>query len=204
MSKSCLPSLSEANRLLKEAEALNPGPWVQHSLYTGQAAGLIAGNCRHLDPEKAYILGMLHDIGRRFGVKDMRHSLDGFTYSMHGDYESLAKVCITHSFPTGNIRDAFGQWGCSPEEYHFVENYLQSAAFDDYDRLIQLCDAIALPSGFVLMEKRMVDVAVRHGIHEFIIPKWKATFQIKQYFENQMGRSIYAILPGVVENTFEI
>jgi hypothetical protein len=54
------------------------------------------------------------------------------------------------------------------------------------------------------MEKRMVDVAVRHGIHEFIIPKWKATFQIKQYFENQMGRSIYAILPGVVENTFEI
>ena len=50
----------------------------------------------------------------------------------------------------------------------------------------------------------MVEVALRHGTHEFTAPKWKATFEIKQYFERLMGKSLYSILPKVIENTFEI
>jgi hypothetical protein len=34
--------------------------------------------------------------------------------------------------------------------------------------------------------------------------KWKATFKTKQYFEKKMGKSIYSVLPGVIENTFEL
>jgi len=54
------------------------------------------------------------------------------------------------------------------------------------------------------MEKRMVYVALRHGIHEHIIDKWKATFETKKYFEEKMGKSIYSVLPRVIENTFEL
>ena len=200
--KEGLPTLGEAHMILEEATQLNPGPWVQHSIYTAQAAQIIADNCKELDSEKAYILGMLHDIGRRFGVTNMRHSLDGYTFSIEKGYDVLGKICLTHSFPIKNIKGAFGKWDCSNEEYTFVEGYLRSVVYDDYDRLIQLCDALALPSGFSLMEKRMVDVALRHGFHEYIIPKWKATFEIKQYFEKLIGTSIYSLLPNVVENTF--
>ena len=74
--------------------------------------------------------------------------------------------------------------------------------YDDYDRLIQLCDALALPTGFCLMEKRMVDVVLRHGTNEYMLPKWKATFDIKTYFEQIIQQSVYMVLPGVVQNTF--
>ena len=50
----------------------------------------------------------------------------------------------------------------------------------------------------------MVDVALRHGINEYTMLKWKATFEIKDYFENKTGKSIYSILPGVFENTFSL
>lgn len=199
-----IPTLEEATVILSEAEALNPGPWVQHSLYTGQAARLIAENCEGMDSQASYILGILHDIGRRFGVTSMRHSLDGYNYSVSKGYDFLGKICITHSFQTKDLKEAFGKWDCSEEEYRFVESYLEKVEYDDYDRLIQLCDALALPRGFTLMEKRMIDVALRHGVHENIIPKWKATFEIKEHFEQYMGRSIYSVLPGVIENTFEI
>ncbi|HBM81042.1 MAG: HD domain-containing protein [Clostridiales bacterium] len=197
-----VPTLNDAKKLLNEAEKLNPGPWVGHSLYAGKAAELIAQNCPELNSDTALVLGMLHDIGRRFGVTDMRHAIDGYNFCMDKGYTFLAKICMTHSFNYKDIRAAFGKWDCSKKEYDFVKEYLQTIEYDDYDRLIQLCDVLALPDGFCLIEKRMVDVALRHGIHEGIIPKWKATFETKDYFERKIGKSIYSLLPGVVENTF--
>jgi hypothetical protein len=198
-----VPTLNEAKDLLKEAGELNPGPWVDHSLYAGKAAELIAKNCKGLDSETASVLGMLHDIGRRYGVTDMRHVIDGYNFCMDRGYSFLAKICITHSFNYKDIKAAFGKWDCSEEEYNFVKEYLQTIEYDDYDRLIQLCDVLALPSGFCLIEKRMVDVALRHGMHEGILNKWRAAFETKNYFEQKIGKSIYNLLPGVVENTFK-
>jgi hypothetical protein len=202
--KNGLPTLEEARLLLEEGNMLNPGPWIDHCLYAGQAAQLIAQSCGDLDPETALILGILHDIGRRYGAKFMKHALDGYNFAMEKGYYKVARVCLTHSFNCNDIRSSFGRWDyCTKEEYDFVKEYIAKAEYDDYDRLIQLCDALALPSGFCLMEKRMVDVAMRHGMHEYIIDKWKATFETKKYFEDKMGKSIYSVLPGVIENTFE-
>ena len=197
-----IPTRDRAIAMLDEAERLNPGPWVQHSRYVGEAAALIAGQCDGMDAEKAYVLGLLHDIGRRVGKTNMRHILDGYTYAMENGFEAVGKICITHSFPTGDTQEAFGVWDCSEQEFVFVQEFLRSTEYDDYDRLMQLCDAVALPEGFVLMEKRMVDVALRHGTHAHIVGKWKATFQIKDAFEARMGRTIYSLFPHVVENTF--
>lgn len=72
-----VPTLEKANEMLAEAEKLNHGSWVKHSLYVAEGAKIIASNCGRMDEELAYIAGMLHDIGRRFGVTSMRHSIDG-------------------------------------------------------------------------------------------------------------------------------
>lgn len=50
-----LPTEEEALRELEEAERLNPGPWIKHSLNTGAAAKYIAEKVPGMDPEKAYI-----------------------------------------------------------------------------------------------------------------------------------------------------
>lgn len=68
--------------------------------------------------------------------------------------------------------------------------------------LTRLCDAIALPTGYCLIEKRLTDVALRHGVNDFSVPRWKAFINIQKDFEGVIGQSIYKVLPGVVENTF--
>ena len=75
-----IPSLDQARDLLSEAAELNPGPWVQHSVFAAQAAQAIAQLHPSLDPTTAYILALLHDIGRRVGVTDLRHMIDGYRY----------------------------------------------------------------------------------------------------------------------------
>ncbi|GCD10576.1 hypothetical protein Ctaglu_21990 [Clostridium tagluense] len=54
-----------------------------------------------------------------------------------------------------------------------------------------------------ILNKKVIDVALRHGMNEYNIPKWKAFMELKKNFEGKMGKSIYSILPGVIENTFE-
>ena len=83
-----------------------------------------------------------------------------------------------------------------------MDEFVRNAVYDDYDRLVQLCDALALPTGFCLLEKRFVDVALRYGTHPFTVARWKAVLDIKAYFEEMIGCSIYDLLPGVIENSF--
>jgi hypothetical protein len=197
-----LPTLEKAEELIKEAQDLNPGPWVQHSFFVGKAAEAIAENHPQLNSQTAFILGYLHDIGRRAGVTDMRHTLDGYTFLMEQGFDFAARICITHVFPLKELNSVAGQWDCTQQELDFLDEYLATTEFDEYDRLIQLCDAIALPSGFCLVEKRLMDVALRRGVNEFSVPRWKAFLEIQKEFENAIGRSIYNVLDGVVENTF--
>ena len=53
---------------MQEAGVLNPGPSVVLSRYVAEAARNIATHLPPLDAETAYVLGLLHDIGRRVGV----------------------------------------------------------------------------------------------------------------------------------------
>ena len=199
-----IPDRHQAEFWLQEAGVLNPGPWVAHSCYVAEAARNIAARLPTLDFEAAYVLGLLHDIGRRAGVTGMRHVLDGYNFLVAASCEDAARISLTHSFPNRDGREIFGEWDCTPEELAFIENYLARVEYNDYDRLIQLCDSLANASGFCLMEKRWLDVGLRYGIHEYALRKWQTTFRIKEDFERRMGCSVYSLLPGIVENTFGV
>jgi len=199
-----LPSRVEAEALLDEAGVLNPGPWTTHSRYVAQAAEAIARRCAGLDHQMAYILGCLHDIGRRVGVTGMRHVIDGYRYLISLGFDETARICLTHSYPIKVAASGFGGWDGSEAELQFVQDYLDRIEYTPYDRLIQLCDSLALPNGFCLIEKRLIDVVMRYGFNQYAIPKWEAIFDIKHEFDRAIGGSIYNLLPGIIENTFEI
>ncbi len=200
-----IPSLEEAQALMAEAEGRNPGAWVSHSRCVAEAAKAIAREHPSLDLHSAFILGTLHDIGRQEGGVHMRHIFDGYRFLSGRGYEEAARICLTHSFPIKNNRAIVGAWeGCSEAELAFLQDYLDHIEYDPYDRLIQLCDALSLPAGYCLMEKRLVDVTLRYGTNEFTIPRWKAFLGLQQEFEQAIHTSIYDLLPGVKENTFQI
>lgn len=197
-----IPTRSDAERLLAEGGKRNPGPWIDHSRHVAVAAEAIASHTEHLDADEVYILGLLHDIGRQEGQTNMRHTLDGYTFLMALGYEDSARICLTHSFAMQDIHAHAGIWDCQREELDFMTHWLAGVTYCDSDRLIQLCDAMALASGICLLETRLVDVALRHGINEFTLPRWRAFFNLKAYFDNLTGQSIYNLLPGVVQTTF--
>ena len=62
------PDRKTAEAALSWAEEQNPGPWSAHSRYVAEACQNIASYCPGLSAERAYVLGLLHDIGRYAGV----------------------------------------------------------------------------------------------------------------------------------------
>ena len=193
---------SVAEKALEQAHGSNPGPWADHSRYVALACRNIAERCPHLDADIAYIYGLLHDIGRHAGVTSERHLIDGYRYCMERGWDKAAQICISHAFMVQDISSSIGVFDMPPEDKAFMAEFVKSAVYDDYDYLVQLCDALALPAGFCLLEKRFVDVAIRYGTHPTTVDRWKAVLNVKKHFEEIIGCSIYDLLPGVVENSF--
>ena len=194
-------TVDQAEKELRLAALLNPGPWEQHSISVANNARLIAEKAPGMDADRAYVMGLMHDIGRRAGVTGIKHVFDGYDYMMRLPEPEIARICLTHSFPIKDVRTFFGKYDCSEAQLNFLQNYLDAQEFDDYDILIQLCDAISLPNGACIMEKRLIDVALRHGLPDFTIEKWKAFMRTKTHFDKLCGRNVYELLPNVLENS---
>ena len=142
-----LPTREEALKLIRDGLLFNPGPWGEHCLTAAHCAEKIASACGDMDVEKAYILGLLHDIGRKFDVTD--------------------------------------------EELIIIKTELAKTIYDEYDRLIQLCDCLAGAEGVLDIENRMNDVKKRYGFYPH--DKWNSNMNLKQYFEGKMNKDIYLI-----------
>ena len=190
------PNIENAIMELELAGQLNPGPWTNHSYNVAQAAKIIAENC-NMDSEKAFVCGLLHDIGRRTGIAAVRHIIDGYDYAVSKGWNEVARVCLTHSFPVKDIEADIGKKDISQEQYTFIKEYLDRLEYDDYDKLIILCDALADANGFCILEKRFIDTTRRYGIYPFSIDRWNKTYEYKEYFEKIIGKSLYSLLPDI-------
>ncbi len=182
------PDRAEAERLLAEGEKCNPGPWGDHSRTAARCAEKIALRAG-MDADKAYVLGLLHDIGRKFGKRHLGHVSDGYSYMMSLGYDDAARICLTHSFNKKNISGYIGKIDTSDEETALIKEKLEEIEFDDYDRLIQLCDSIAGAGQVMDIIDRMTDVRNRYGGYD--PEKWRKNLDLKVYFESKMGMDLY-------------
>ena len=105
-----LPTREEAFELVRDGLSCNPGPWGRHCLTAAHCAEKIANACGDMDSEKAYILGLLHDIGRKFGTRHLGHVSDGYTYMKSLGYDEVAKICLTHSFNNHTVDEYIGKF----------------------------------------------------------------------------------------------
>ena len=190
-----LPTREEALELLTEAEKCNPGAWGNHSRIAARCAEKIARECNDLDSDKAYILGLLHDIGRKFGVRHLGHVSDGYSYMRSLGYDEAAKVCLTHSFNKLTTDVYIGKFDTKDEELRLIQDNLKTVVIDEYDKLIQLCDSIAGSEGVLDIEERMNDVKRRYG--SYPQEKWDNNLKLKRYFEEKMGKDIYTVVGKV-------
>lgn len=194
-----IPSRLKAEEILREAEGCNPGAWGDHSRIVAHCAESIARATDDMDPEKAYVLGLLHDVGRKFGVRHLGHVSDGYKYMMDLGYQEVARICLSHSFHDESLDGYIGQFDTSPEDLDLIKTSLANLQPDDYDALIRLCDALAGSQAILDIEERMQDVQKRYG--SYPQEKWDANLKLKAYFEDKTGQDIYDV---VGKETFRI
>lgn len=190
-----------ALELLDWGQITNPGPWKQHSLGVARAAEYIARECGDMDPEKAYLMGAMHDIGRYEGVYGLRHATAGYRLMLEKGEPEIARICLTHSFPLPDVNAYLGDKDVTDADMQLLLSALE-IPMDDYDRLIQLCDALAWGEGVCLMEKRLIDVIRRHGCAPLMQEKIGRQMELIDYFQKKIGKSIYSLFPEAIENTF--
>ena len=91
------------------------------------------------------------------------HVYAGYRYCTGKGWDEAARVCMTHSYL--RMQEEFSDDPESEQE-KTIRAYIMNCRADDYDRLIELYDSLAVDYGFVILEKRFVDVTRRYGIME--------------------------------------
>lgn len=61
---------------------------------------------------------------------------------MERGWGKAAQICISHAFMIQDIDTSIGEFDVSNEDYLFMKKFLEEALYDDYDRLVQLCNAL--------------------------------------------------------------
>lgn len=146
-----------------------------------------------IDPETAYTLGLLHDIGR---IKDetvtkVPHPIEGFNYLNKIGYPELAPICITHNFIDKNIKHSdyptFNQ-----ENFEWTKEYLSHINYSDYDRLIQLADLFSRGKEILSIRQRLDKNKSFYHI-ENLSYEDKA-FALRDYFDEKYGIDVEQIV----------
>lgn len=194
------PDKNMAHEILEEASKLNPGKWVEHSKNVAKVTSKLA-EALGLDTNKAYIYGLLHDIGRRVGVTGTRHIIDGYNYLKNLGFEEVGRYCLTHSYFIKDVQYILGKWDFTTDEEAFVKEYLDSIEYDMYDKIVQIADCMTLPEGVTLIERRLIDVYIRNGVNH-AVDNWKAVFRLQEEIESKLEHSIYKLFPEIKE-TFD-
>lgn len=183
------------NRLSKPYPFKDRDAYVFHTRGVARFAKIIAEKVPALDAQKAYVLGLLHDFGKRINEREENrfHAREGYEEMMALGYDDIARICLTHTF---HIKDF------SDDEYNYPADWLCWAkeklaplVYDDYDRLIQLCDMLTEGFNFVTIEQRADGIAGRYHLSarqkQNLI---RDALPLKQHFDILCGEDVYALL----------
>lgn len=185
--------IKTAIEIFSERRETRAGSWCWHSEYVAEAAAKLASEIG-LNSDKAYAMGLLHDVGRSFSDGQFRHIKDGYEYLLSIGHPDLSRICLTHSFVAQDIFSYVGKFDvpiCDVEKYQAILKKLQ---YDEYDRLIQLCDSISTSNGYVLPEQKLVTNAFKYGLKETTLGRWRAVLDLYEDMEERIGYNLLTFL----------
>ncbi len=173
--------------------------YIFHTQGIARSAALIAARLPDMDTEKAYVLGLLHDYGKRKNEKAREdfHVRDGYESLMAMGYPEAARICLTHSFPKTNFD--YADYAYPLEWLDWTSEKLADLTYDDYDRLIQFCDMLFEGLNIVTIEERILNISRRYGLELSQLSALKNNaLTLKAYFDKQCNTDVYALL-GLVK-----
>ena len=125
-----------------------------HVFGAAKIASLIASQLKNMNPQRVYIMALLHDISRIEEERCNRfHGILGYEKFYQTD-KAVARACLLHSFPWNKLRpykDCSFLFYNKKEDYDFIADFIAENKPQDEDYLLQLCDNLANKNGFVTL-----------------------------------------------------
>ena len=189
----------QALKLLDEGEKLNPGRWIEHSKKVGEASRRIAEKL-NLDTEKAEVLGLIHDIGKRYGEK-AHHVINGYKFIKELGYDDeYANICLTHSYLNNDINcTAGGVPSPKSDGYEFRKEFVKNHEYSIYEKIINFCDLMCTDR-FMILEQRLIEIMTRRGVDINTVYHIKEALKLKNEIDELLGCSVYDLFPEIKEN----
>ncbi len=178
--------------------------WIDHCICVGNSAGKIAKALiekeYNVDVDKAIALGYVHDIGK-YSSKPQSHEMKGYEYLKKQGYdEEFCNICLTHSFLNNDIICVAGGIP-DPNKNLFLTNFIKNHKYAIEEKIVNLCDLMCSQGGKVFtIDKRLIDLMIRHGVYENTQYHIKETYKLKAYFDNLLGYNLYDLFPEIKEN----
>lgn len=187
---------TKALEMLKECEKnMSDTGWIKHSICVGNSAGKIAEKL-NLDVDKAKALGYIHDIGKGVGPFS-EHVMNGYNYIKSlGFNDEYANICLTHSYLNNDVNCTAGGF---PKDIPFRTEFIKNHEYTVYEKIINLCDLMCKNVNMTL-EKRLVDIMLRRGVHENTVYHIKEAQKLKKDIDDMLGFNLYELFPDVLYN----
>lgn len=167
----------------------------KHFLAVAHCAQTIAVQIKSLDPQKAYILGLLHDCGQPEENRDRNnfHGISGYHKMLALGYDDVACICLTHSFPEHDFK---------PERFSYAypemvrcRRLIDNLAYNDYDLLIQYSDMLCRGYTITDLKSRIAYIINTYKINMSDARlRYKVMLKIKRYFDRLCGCDTYQLL----------
>lgn len=155
---------------LKNGMEINTSSWINHSFNVAIVSKKIASVLDDADEDTCYVLGLLHDVGRKFKT-DMEHTVYGFEYLVSHGYENEAIICLTHSHIHGercaNNEPAVPWWEWIDGKSVFHDNqddltdFLKNYSYSVYDNIVSIADLMATDKNVMSVYERILKLSQR-------------------------------------------
>lgn len=191
-------TLDLINRIIDEdyRNPINHG-WIEHGKCVGQTGAIIA-EALGLDATYVYILGAIHDIGKRNTRDVQRHDILGYRFLKSlGIDDKYAAVCLTHSYLNNDVNCVAG--GMLPRD-DFRTEYIKNHHYSEEELIINLCDLMCKDHRMTL-EARMIDLLSRKGFHDNSAYHLKEALKLKDYFDRKIPCGVYHLFPDLTALT---
>lgn len=162
----------------------------EHAVHVFNVAKIAENIAKHsngkLNPDTAYCLGLLHDIGR---IKDetvtkVPHGIEGFNYLVEHGYPDLAPICLTHGFISKNIQKS-DYPTYRPKLFKQVKEYLSDLEYNDYDRIVQLADLFSRGKQILSIHDRLEKNKSFYHIKKLSYEN--DAYNLRNYIDNKFG-----------------